>query len=76
MHIRIEGHTDDQGADDFNLKLSDGRAKSVAQYLIARGITSERLVPIGFGERQPLTENKTEDGRAQNRRVEFFILNR
>jgi outer membrane protein OmpA-like peptidoglycan-associated protein len=76
MHIRIEGHTDDQGSDDFNLKLSDGRAQSVARYLVARGIEPARLIAVGFGERQPLVENTTDDGRAQNRRVEFFILKR
>jgi outer membrane protein OmpA-like peptidoglycan-associated protein len=76
LHVRIEGHTDDQGSDEFNLKLSDGRAQTVARYLIARGVEPKRIVAVGFGERQPIAENTTESGRAQNRRVEFFILKR
>ncbi|MCK6515154.1 OmpA family protein [Myxococcota bacterium] len=72
--LRVEGHTDDQGADLNNLKLSQGRAEEVRNYLIQRGVSPERLVAAGFGEGQPVASNKTEDGRATNRRVEFIVL--
>ena len=72
-HVRIEGHTDDVGSDKFNKKLSDGRAQSVRTYLIGQGIAPERLEAIGYGEERPIEDNKTEDGRSANRRVEFFI---
>ncbi|MBK7761731.1 MAG: OmpA family protein [Deltaproteobacteria bacterium] len=72
--LRVEGHTDDQGADLNNLKLSQGRAEEVRNYLIQRGVSPDRLVAAGFGEGQPVASNKTEDGRATNRRVEFIVL--
>ena len=76
MKVRIEGHTDDKRSDKHNLKLSDDRAKSVALYLVRQGVETRRLIPIGIGERQPVEDNGTEEGRATNRRVEFFILER
>jgi OOP family OmpA-OmpF porin len=74
--VRIEGHTDSQGSDKFNLKLSKNRAASVRKYLIARGIDEARMESQGFGEGVPIADNRTKDGRAQNRRVEFFITGR
>jgi outer membrane protein OmpA-like peptidoglycan-associated protein len=71
--IRIEGHTDDSGAEAANLKLSDKRAASVKKFLLEAGIEEARLVSQGFGEGSPLTENKTKAGREANRRVEFMI---
>src|SRR5690606_32617888 len=59
MRIRIEGHTDSTGGDKGNLDLSERRAKSVASYLIRQGVDVSRLVPIGFGEAQPLVDNDT-----------------
>lgn len=72
--VRIEGHTDSQGGESFNLKLSRSRAEAVLRYLVDHGVPSDRLVAQGFGAGQPLTTNRTEQGRAQNRRVEFVLL--
>ena len=74
VRIRIEGHTDSKGNDAYNKKLSQARAESVRNYLVAKGIDSNRLVPAGFGEEQPVATNTTNDGRSENRRVEFVIL--
>ncbi len=76
IKVRIEGHTDSQGSDRFNLKLSKNRAASVRKYLIGKGIEADRMVSQGFGEGVPIADNRTADGRAQNRRVEFFITER
>lgn len=74
MQIELSGHTDNVGSDDANLKLSDDRAKSVADYLVSLGISQERLKYKGYGESKPLATNDTEEGRQMNRRVEFTIL--
>jgi outer membrane protein OmpA-like peptidoglycan-associated protein len=71
--LRIEGHTDSQGNDEANLKLSDGRVKAVKAYLEGRGVAAQRLQARGFGESKPLADNGTAAGRAQNRRVEFNL---
>jgi len=76
LTVEIQGHTDSQGDDNFNLKLSQGRAESVRTYLIKQGISSDRMVPKGYGETTPVADNRTADGRAQNRRVEFVITGR
>jgi outer membrane protein OmpA-like peptidoglycan-associated protein len=76
ISVRIEGHTDSQGNDNFNLKLSQRRAESVKAYLVKRGITQDRMDPKGYGESVPIADNRTSDGRAQNRRVEFVITSR
>jgi len=73
--VSFEGHTDDVGTDDFNDKLSEKRANSVRQYLLQAGIETVRVKTKGFGKRKPLIENKDEDSRAQNRRVEMKITN-
>ena len=65
----VEGHTDSQGADDFNLGLSQRRADAVLKYLVDHGVAASRLSAKGFGETQPVADNGTADGRAQNRRV-------
>ncbi len=71
--IRAEGHTDNQGNDAYNKKLSQRRADAVKAYLITKGIAADRLEAVGFGEEQPKADNTTKDGRATNRRVEFTI---
>jgi outer membrane protein OmpA-like peptidoglycan-associated protein len=68
-NLTIEGHADDQGEDEYNLTLSQKRTESVKQYLMEKGILEQRLTAIGFGETQPVASNKTEIGRAKNRRV-------
>lgn len=73
--IRIVGHTDGQGADDFNQNLSQRRAQSVGNYLITQGVADTRVEVIGMGESQPIASNDTAAGRAENRRVEVTILN-
>ena len=74
LRIRITGHTDNVGSDRANQKLSEGRAKSVREDLIRRGIAPERIEAEGKGESQPIDTNDTEEGRQNNRRVEFMIL--
>lgn len=74
--IRIEGHTDSDGGDLYNLDLSQRRAQSVMEALVQRGIEADRLMAVGFGEQQPMVPNDSEDNKARNRRVEFIILQR
>lgn len=69
LRVRIAGHTDAQGNDDYNMKLSERRAASVVDYLVERGIARGRLESVGKGETQPVTGNDTEAQRQQNRRV-------
>lgn len=71
--IRIEGHTDDQGDDAYNLDLSNRRAKAISRALMERGVAATRLNPVGYGETRPVADNKKPAGRALNRRVEFMI---
>jgi outer membrane protein OmpA-like peptidoglycan-associated protein len=71
--IEIIGHTDNKGTDDYNQGLSQRRANSVSAYLKNHGITSSRVSTKGMGESDPIASNETEEGRAQNRRVEFVI---
>jgi outer membrane protein OmpA-like peptidoglycan-associated protein len=71
--IEIQGHTDSKGADDYNMKLSERRASAVANYLRGKGVASGRVRIKGYGETAPVASNDTEDGRAQNRRVNFLI---
>jgi outer membrane protein OmpA-like peptidoglycan-associated protein len=76
VRIALAGHTDNVGADAANLTLSQDRINSVESYLVAKGIVKDRLTAKGYGETRPLTTNDTEDGRRQNRRVEFTILSK
>jgi outer membrane protein OmpA-like peptidoglycan-associated protein len=76
IRIRVEGHTDSQGKDRYNLKLSRARAASVRKYLAGRGIAKRRMVSQGYGETRPIADNRTAEGRAENRRVEFVITGR
>jgi len=67
----VQGHTDNVGSDDYNLKLSDARAASVVAWLVSKGITADRLTAQGYGMRQPIADNGSDEGRAKNRRVEL-----
>jgi len=71
LTLEVQGHTDDQGADDYNLNLSQHRAQTVVTYLTLFGIDAGRLAPRGYGESKPVEPNTTEEGRARNRRVEL-----
>ncbi len=71
--IEIEGHTDGQGAEADNLLLSQRRADAVREYLLVQGVSEERVIARGYGERQPVGDNSTPSGRAQNRRIEFRV---
>jgi outer membrane protein OmpA-like peptidoglycan-associated protein len=71
--VEIGGHTDNVGADDANLLLSQNRAKAVVDYLVSQGISAERLTSKGYGETVPIASNDTEEGRAKNRRTEFTV---
>jgi outer membrane protein OmpA-like peptidoglycan-associated protein len=72
--IVVAGYTDSQGSDAYNQKLSEDRARSVANYLMAKKITPARFETVGFGEKNPIADNSTADGRALNRRVELTLL--
>ncbi|MEQ1501733.1 MAG: OmpA family protein [Myxococcota bacterium] len=72
--IQVEGHTDSDGQDAYNLKLSQARAEAVVEYLVRAGVDGSRLVAKGFGESLPIDTNDSPDGKARNRRVEFTIL--
>jgi OOP family OmpA-OmpF porin len=72
--VSIEGHTDSNGSNEYNTKLSDERAKSVMGYLTSHGIDAARLTAKGWGEAKPIDDNTTDAGREQNRRVEFLIV--
>ena len=72
--IEVGGHTDDKGSDESNLKLSQARAQSVADYLVTKGVAKDRIVAKGYGETTFIDTNRTDAGRANNRRVEFHIL--
>lgn len=72
-NLLVEGHTDDKGADSYNLALSERRAMAVGNYLKSNGISATRLAINWYGETQPKLENNTDANRAENRRVEFAI---
>ena len=69
--IEIQGYTDNVGSESYNRKLSQRRADAVKNYLVSKGIAEERLTAVGYGEINPVADNKTADGRAMNRRIEF-----
>ena len=74
LAIELSGHTDNTGVKQKNIELSTARAKSVQQYLITNGIDATRLTYKGYGDAQPIADNKTEKGRKQNRRTEFKVI--
>jgi outer membrane protein OmpA-like peptidoglycan-associated protein len=73
IHVEVGGHTDSIGSDSYNMKLSERRAKTVAEELTRDGISASRLTVRGYGESRPVADNKTEAGRARNRRVELVV---
>ena len=74
LKFSVEGHTDSDGSDDSNMKLSKERAKTIVAKLIELGISSDRLSSKGFGESKPLSDNDSPEGKANNRRVEFIRI--
>jgi outer membrane protein OmpA-like peptidoglycan-associated protein len=74
VRLEVEGHTDDVGDDAFNLELSDRRAHAVVRWFVEHGVDPVRLQARGYGETRPLAENASDAGRAENRRVEFRLL--
>ena len=74
MRVEIRGHTDDRGSTAYNLRLSESRAQAVVDYLVGKGIDPKRLQAKGYGKSLPVDTNDTDEGRANNRRVEFKIL--
>src|SRR5438045_2778031 len=76
VKIEISGHTDNVGKPADNLTLSNNRAKSVITYLISKGIAAQRLVAKGYGETKPVADNKTDEGRAKNRRTELRVISK
>jgi outer membrane protein OmpA-like peptidoglycan-associated protein len=75
IKIELAGHTDNVGSESANVRLSKLRAVAVANYLIKKGIDEKRIVTTGYGSKEPITENISEEGRIQNRRVELRIIN-
>ena len=75
INFSVEGHTDSDGDTQFNMTLSEQRAKTVVDELVAQGIDGERMVSKGFGEDVPVADNGTPEGKANNRRVEFVKMN-
>jgi OmpA-OmpF porin, OOP family len=71
LRVRIEGHTDSVGSAEYNQGLSQRRAESVRAYLAGQGIAGNRMMAVGYGEERPVATNETDEGRAQNRRVEI-----
>ena len=75
LRISIEGHTDNAGEPEKNLKLSQWRAEWVRRFLLERGIAAERVEAHGFGDTQPIADNDTSEGQQQNRRLVIRVLN-
>jgi outer membrane protein OmpA-like peptidoglycan-associated protein len=71
--LTVVGHTDSTGAEDYNQRLSEGRALSVARYLESKNVNPVRLATTGKGETQPIARNTSESGRQANRRVEIYV---
>ncbi|MEZ4317329.1 MAG: OmpA family protein [Myxococcota bacterium] len=72
--VEVQGHTDNVGSDEVNLRLSQSRAETVRKYLVDHGIPANRLQAVGYGEAQPTTTNRTPEGRQANRRVAFVFV--
>jgi hypothetical protein len=73
LKVQVEGYTDNIGSDDYNQKLSEERADSVRDYLVGESVTDSNVTAKGFGKSNPIADNSTNQGRAQNRRVELVV---
>jgi len=71
VKILVTGHTDSVGDKDYNIDLGERRAEAVVSYMVSKGVDSGRLASVGLGFSQPVADNSTEEGRSQNRRIEF-----
>jgi peptidoglycan-associated lipoprotein len=74
VRLRIAGHTDDRGSDEYNLALGQRRAASVQRYLVSRGLTASRFETVSFGKERPAAQGENEDAWSKNRRGEFEII--
>jgi OOP family OmpA-OmpF porin len=74
LRVEVQGHTDSSGADQYNLALSDRRANSVREFLVAEGVAASQVTARGYGEAQPVADNRTAEGRATNRRVVMAVV--
>lgn len=74
LRLRIAGHTDDRGSDEYNLALGQRRAASVQRYLVSRGIAASRFETVSFGKERPAAQGQNEDAWSKNRRAEFDII--
>lgn len=74
MEVEIQGHTDNVGKAEDNLKLSEARARAVVDYLVKKGINPKRLSAVGYGDTRPVADNSTEEGRAKNRRTFLRVV--
>ena len=72
--IEIAGHTDDKGDAEVNLRLSQRRSEVVAKHLVRHGVQAHQIKSVGYGETQPIADNRTDAGRKTNRRIEFRVL--
>jgi OOP family OmpA-OmpF porin len=72
-NIEIAGHTDADGEDAFNQTLSEKRAQAVTDYIVKAGLPASRFTAVGYGSTQPVASNDTDEGKAQNRRIEFLV---
>lgn len=74
MQVEIQGHTDNVGSEEDNLKLSQGRAETVKKYLVAKGIAESRILAKGYGSSQPIADNTSPEGKAKNRRTSLKVI--
>lgn len=74
--VEIQGHTDSRGNDEWNLQVSEKRAKAIESYLVSRGVDAKRLRAKGYGETKPLDKHANAKAWAKNRRIDFVILQR
>ena len=74
VRLRIAGHTDNRGSDEYNLALGQRRAASVQRYLVSRALNASRFETVSFGEERPVAQGENEDAWSKNRRAEFEII--
>ena len=73
LNVKVEGHTDNIGSEDYNQKLSDQRAETVRGFMVSQGVSPDIITAQGFGKSQPVVSNDTAGGRSKNRRVELVV---